>query len=318
MKAIVFRSQPFLKFGLDFRQKVTKDFSRNKTLYLMVLPVIAYYLIFHYLPMYGVVIAFKDFSPMKGILGSPWAGWKHFEAFFGSIYFWRVLKNTLIISLNTLIFSFPAPIILALLINELKNKYFSRTVQTITYIPHFISLVVFCGLIREFTLDSGIINYLLSLFGWKPVTMLNKPELFVPVYVISDILKEVGWGSIIYLAALAGIDPQLYEAAKIDGAGRFRQIWHITMPGLAPTIIVLLILRLGNMMNVGFEKIILLYNPAIYDTSDVISSFVYRKGLQEFNWGFSAAVGLYNSVINFALLIIANQTAKKVKGTALW
>ena len=284
----------------------------------MILPVLAFYIIFHYFPLYGALIAFKDFSPMKGIWGSPWVGLKYFQDFFNGYYFWRIIRNTFMISINTLIFSFPAPIILALLINELRVKWFSRMVQTITYLPHFISLVVFCGLIREFTLDSGIINYLMLFLGWHPVTMLNKPELFVPIYVISDILKEVGWGSIIYLAALAGIDPQLYEAAEIDGAGRFKQIWHVTLPGITSTIIILLILRLGNMLNVGFEKIILLYNPAIYETADVISSFVYRKGIQEFNWGFSTAVGLFNSVFNFILLLIANWTSKKVKDTALW
>jgi putative aldouronate transport system permease protein len=301
-----------------FGKKVARDFTRNKGLYLMVLPVIAYYIIFHYLPMYGAVIAFKDFNPMRGILDSPWVGLKYFHEFFDSFYFARIFQNTLVISINTLIFSFPAPIILALLINELRNKYFSRFIQTITYLPHFVSIVVFCGLIREFTLDTGIVNYLMAVVGWKPVTMLNKPELFVPIYVITDIIKEVGWGSIIYLAALSGVDPQLYEAATLDGAGRLKQIYHITLPGITPTIIVLLILRLGSMLNVGFEKIFLLYNPAIYETADVISTFVYRKGLQEFNWGFSAAVGLFNSVINFALLIAANQMAKQVRGTALW
>lgn len=318
MKPIVLNNNPAPESRLSFREKAAKDFARNKSLYLMILPVLAFYIIFHYFPLYGALIAFKDFSPMKGIWGSPWVGLKYFQDFFNGYYFWRIIRNTFMISINTLIFSFPAPIILALLINELRVKWFSRMVQTITYLPHFISLVVFCGLIREFTLDSGIINYLMSFLGWHPVTMLNKPELFVPIYVISDILKEVGWGSIIYLAALAGIDPQLYEAAEIDGAGRFKQIWHVTLPGITSTIIILLILRLGNMLNVGFEKIILLYNPAIYETADVISSFVYRKGIQEFNWGFSTAVGLFNSVFNFILLLIANWTSKKVKDTALW
>jgi putative aldouronate transport system permease protein len=294
------------------------DWQRNYSLYLMVLPVIAFYIIFNYAPMYGAIIAFKNFKPHIGILGSPWVGLKNFIDFFNSFYFIRVLKNTLIISLTYLIFGFPAPIILALLINELKNRFVSRTIQTITYMPHFISLVVICGLIRDFTRDDGIINSFLSMFGWHPVTMLNKPELFVPVYVVSGIWQEIGWGSIIYLAAMMGIDPQLYEAAKIDGAGKFKQILHITIPGILPVIIILLILRIGQMLNVGFEKIILLYNPAIYQTSDVISSFVYRKGLQEFNWSYSAAVGLFNSAINFVLLISANKISKKLKGTSLW
>jgi putative aldouronate transport system permease protein len=300
------------------RHKIKRDFKLNKSLYLMVLPVIAYYLLFHYGPMYGAMIAFKNFNPMKGILGSPWVGFQNFIDFFNSFYFWRIIKNTFLISITQLVLGFPAPIILALLINELRNKYFSRTVQTISYMPHFISLVVICGLIRDFTMNTGVVNSVLAWFGWQPVTMLNKPELFVPLYVISGIWQEIGWQSIIYLAALTGIDPQLYEAAKIDGAGRFKQLWHITLPGILPVIIIMLILRMGQMMNIGFEKIILLYNPVIYESADVISSFVYRKGLLEFNWSFSAAVGLFNSVINFTLLTTFNWLAKKAQGHSLW
>lgn len=305
-------------YKVGLRKKIASDFSVNKSLYLMILPVLAFYIIFHYKPMYGAIIAFKEFVPAKGIWGSPWVGLKHFTEFFESYYFGRILKNTLIISVNSLVFGFPAPIILALLINELKSKYLSRTVQTITYMPHFISLVVVCGMIKDFTKDTGVINSIMGLFGAEKVTMLNVPELFVPVYVISGIWQEIGWGSIIYLAALSGIDQELYEAATIDGAGRWKQTLHVTLPCLAPTIIVLLILRLGSMMNVGFEKIILLYNPAIYDTSDVIASFVYRKGLQEFSWSFGSAVGLFNSLINFVLLLSANWISKKMNESSLW
>jgi putative aldouronate transport system permease protein len=302
------------------RLRLARDLSRNRGLYLMVLPVLLYYFLFHYAPMYGAVIAFKEFSPARGILQSSWATpwYKHFLDFFGSFYFLRVLSNTVFISINSLLFSFPAPILLALLLNELRVRWFSRTVQTLTYMPHFVSLVVFCGLVREFTMDSGFINQILSIFGWKPVTMLSRPEIFVPVYVISDIWKEVGWGSIIYLAALMSIDPQLYEAARIDGASRLAQTWHVTLPGIASTVVILLILRLGHIMNVGFEKIILLYNPAIYSSADVISSFVYRKGLLEFNWSYSAAVGLFNSVINFSFLVSANWVSRKLKNSSLW
>jgi putative aldouronate transport system permease protein len=303
---------------LGFFQRMAIDFGRNKSLYLMVLPVLAYYIIFHYVPMYGAIIAFKSFTPFKGIWGSEWVGWQNFINFFDSYYFWRILKNTLWISVNDLVFGFPAPILLALLINELRNKYFTRTVQTITYMPHFVSLVVICGMIKDFTLDTGVVNVVLQAFGWKPVTMLNDPGLFVPIYVISDIWQNIGWGSIIYLATLTSIDPQLYEAAKIDGAGRLKQTWYVTLPGIMPTIIVLLILRMGRLLNVGFEKIILLYNPAIYETSDVISTFVYRKGLLEFDWSYGAAVGLFNSVINFILLLSANWLSKRVKGSGLW
>jgi len=313
-KTVVTQTAPKQSLG----KRLKDDFQRNRALYLMALPVLAFYIIFHYVPMYGAIIAFKDFSPMKGILGSEWIGIQHFKDFFGSIYFSRILFNTLNISISTLIFGFPAPIILALLINELRSKVFSRTVQTVTYMPHFVSLVVICGLIKEFTLDTGVVNQVLSVFGWKPVSMLNKPELFVPIYVISNIWQEVGWGSIIYLAALTGIDPQLYEAAKIDGAGRFKQLIHITIPGILPTIVILLILRMGRLLNVGFEKIILLYNPAIYETADVISSFVYRKGLLEFNWSYSAAVGLFNSVINFFMLWSSNWLSRRLKGESLW
>lgn len=301
-----------------FGTLVARDIKQNKTLYFMVIPVLVYYILFHYKPMYGAIIAFKDFTPIKGIMGSPWVGFKYFKEFFEGYYFWRVLKNTVVINVVNLIFGFPAPIILALFINELRNKYFTRTVQTITYLPHFISIVVICGMIKTFTQDTGVVNDIVAFFGGERITMLNKKEFFVPLYVITDIWQSVGWGSIIYLAALAGIDPTLYEAARVDGAGRWKQTLVVTIPSILPTIIILLILRMGSMLNVGFEKIILLYNPAIYETADVISSFVYRKGLQEFNFSFSAAVGLFNSVINFTLLITANWISRKVNETSLW
>lgn len=303
---------------LGYGSRLAKDLHRNKYLYMMAIPVIAYYIIFHYKPMYGALIAFKDFSPIKGIMGSPWVGFKHFFDFFNDYYFVRIVRNTIVISFSSLIFGFPAPIILALLMNELKNRTFTRAVQTITYMPHFISLVVICGLIRSFTADDGVVTYIFSILGAEKVSMLNKSELFVPIYVISGIWQGVGWGSIIYLSALQSIDVQLYEAATIDGAGYLRQAWHITLPGIMPTIVIMLILRMGHLMSVGYEKVILLYNPAIYETSDVISSYVYRKGLLEFNWSYSSAVGLFNSVINFMMLIIANKISRKVNETSLW
>lgn len=284
----------------------------------MILPVLAFYILFCYKPMYGAIIAFKDFMPMKGIAASPWVGFQHFKDFFGQYYFLRILRNTVTISLASIIFGFPAPIILALLINELKSKIYMRFVQTVSYLPHFISIVVICGLILDFTRDTGAISYFLSLFGVDKVSMLSKPELFVPIYVTSGIWQEVGWGSIIYLAALTSIDQEKYEAAKIDGANKWKQVLHITIPGIMPTIVIMLILRLGSIMNVGFEKIILLYNPGIYETADVISSFVYRKGLMDFNWSFSSAVGLFNSVINFTFLLVANWLSRKVNETSLW
>ncbi|GGF80809.1 sugar ABC transporter permease [Paenibacillus albidus] len=300
------------------RSKVRKDWLKNYSLYLIVLPVLLYYIIFHYLPIYGAIIAFKDYVPTKGIWGSPWVGLKHFQEFFDSYYFWRILKNTLVISLTSLVFGFPAPIILALLINEVKSRFFSRFVQTVTYMPHFISLVVVCGLIIDFTRDTGIVNSIIGPFGGDKVTMLNNPDYFVPIYVSSEIWQEIGWGSIIYLAAMGSIDPRQYEAATIDGAGRWKQTLHVTLPGIASTIIILLILKIGGILSVGYEKIILLYNPAIYESSDVISTYVFRKGLQEFGWSFSSAVGLFNSVINFTLLVGANWLSKKINQSSLW
>jgi putative aldouronate transport system permease protein len=301
-----------------FIKRVVKDFKVNKSLYIMVIPVLVFYILFHYKPMYGVIIAFKNFSPTKGILGSDWVGFKHFIDFISSMYFVRTLKNTIVINVVNLIFGFPAPIILALLVNELKNKYFSKVVQTISYLPHFISLVVVCGMIIDFTRDTGIINDIIALFGGERVTLLSVPKYFVPVFVGSDIWQGLGWGSIIYLAALAGIDQELYEAACVDGAGKWKQTIHITIPGILPTIVILLVLRIGNMLNVGFEKIILLYSPVTYETADVISSYVYRKGLQEFNFSFSAAVGLFNSIVNFILLISANKMSRKFNDSSLW
>ncbi|MFE4710578.1 ABC transporter permease [Paenibacillus sp. NPDC056722] len=295
-----------------------RDFRINKYLYLMMIPVVAYYLIFHYAPMYGALIAFKEYSPMKGILGSDWVGLKHFYDFFNSYYFWRILKNTIVISLYSLIFEFPAPIILALLINEVRSKSFKRVAQTITYMPYFISLVVICGIITDFTNADGIINSLFTYFGYDGQAMLQKPELFRPIYILSEIWQRIGWESIIYIAALMSIDVEQYEAARMDGASRLKQMFYITLPGILPTISIMLILRMGNLLNVGFEKIILLYNPITYETADVISSFVYRKGLLEFGWSYSSAVGLFNSVINLALLVTANYISRKVNKNSLW
>jgi putative aldouronate transport system permease protein len=298
--------------------RFVRDFVLNKYLYLMMVPVLAYYIVFHYAPMYGAIIAFKEYTPMKGILGSPWVGFDNFQSFFSSYYFWRILKNTLIISLYSLCFEFPAPIILAILINEVRNAAFKRVVQSITYMPYFISLVVICGMIKDFTNSGGIINTLLVQFGGNGQAMLQQPDMFRGIYIISEIWQKIGWESIIYIAALMSIDQEQYEAARMDGANRWKQIWHITLPGIMPTIAIMFILRMGNMLNVGFEKIILLYNPVTYDTADVISSFVYRKGLLEFGWSYSAAVGLFNSVFNLLLLITANHISRKVNESSLW
>ncbi|WP_423227622.1 ABC transporter permease [Paenibacillus filicis] len=298
--------------------RFVRDFMLNKYLYIMMIPVLVYYAIFHYAPMYGALIAFKEYSPMKGIIGSDWVGFKHFQDFFGSYYFWRILKNTIVISLYSLIFEFPAPIILALLINEVRSKAFKRVTQTITYMPYFISLVVICGIITDFTNAGGLINQLFTLLGYDGQAMLQKPDLFRPIYILSEIWQRIGWESIIYIAALMSIDQEQYEAARMDGASRWKQIVHITLPGILPTIAIMFILRMGSLLNVGFEKIILLYNPVTYETADVISSFVYRKGLLEFGWSYSSAVGLFNSVINLILLITANYASRKFNESSLW
>lgn len=314
-----------IKKGITpWKTLVKKDFRLNWELYLMILPVLAYYIIFCYAPMYGASIAFKDYKSKLGIIGSPWAQpfYKHFQTFLTMPYFKRLILNTLNISINSLVWGFPAPILLALLINELKSKTFTKISQTITYLPHFISMVVICGMIKSFTDRAGFVNDLIAFFGGTRTTMLGQPSYFVPVYVISNIWQEIGWGSIIYLSALAGIDQELYEAARIDGAGRIRQTWNITLPGILPTIIILLILRLGGLLSVGYEKIILLYNPLTYEKADVISSYVYRYGLGGEGganpWSFSSAVGLFNSLINFLLIITANKISKIATETSLW
>lgn len=284
----------------------------------MFVPVLVYYVLFHYLPMYGAIIAFKDFSPRLGFLGSPWVGFDHFIKFFTRPTFFQILRNTLRISLSSLAFGFPAAIVLALLINEMRSKKLSRIVQNITYMPHFISMVIVCGMIKTFTADTGIINDIIAFFGGERVSLLGEPKLFTPIYVISGIWQEIGWDSIIYLAAIIGVDESLYEAATIDGAGRWKQIIHVTLPGIATTVTVMLVLRIGGILGVGYEKIILLYNDATLNTADVISSYVYRKGLLELDWGFSTAVGLFNSVVNCIFLFAANYASKKLNEVSLW
>ncbi len=291
---------------------------KNYSLYLLILPVIAFYVIVHYVPMYGAIIAFKNYSPAKGILGSAWCGLKNFKEFFGSVYFSRTLINTLRISSLGIVFGFTAPIVLALFINELRSRAYSRIVQTVTYLPHFISLVVICGLLSDFCATDGVITDICVKLGMERQNMLRVPEYFTSIYIASDVWQTVGWGSIIYLAALSGIDSSLYEAAKIDGANRWKQILHVDIPGIMPTIITLLILKMGSIMSVGYEKIILLYNPLTMEKADVISSFVYRKGLLEANYGYSTAVGLFNSVINMMFVVSANMISRKLNGTSLW
>lgn len=302
----------------SFAKRLFKDLRHNKILYLMILPIVAYYLIFHYGPMYGLQIAFKKYTPGAGIWGSPWVGFKHFTSFFNSYYFWRLLRNTFLINFYELIFSFPIPIIFALLLNELRQERFKKTVQTVSYLPHFISLVVICGIVTDFVASDGLINDAIAFFGGERTPLLQKPGLFRTIYISSGVWQGMGFRSIIYIAALSSIDQEIYEAATIDGANRFQRVWHITIPGIAPTIVILLILNIGSMLSVGFEKILLLYNPAIYETADVISTFVFRKGLENYEFSYSAAVGLFNSIVNFTLLFIANNVSRRVTQYSLW
>ena len=295
---------------------IARDLRRNKHVYLMLLPVLLYYLIFHYAPMYGAVIAFEDFNPVKGVFGSKWVGLQNFQDFFASVYFGRLIFNTVAISALDLIFGFPAPIILALLINELRWNPFKRLVQSVTYLPHFISLIVVVGMLFDFFARDGIANQLLALND--PIAFMQDPDWFRQLFVGSGIWQQVGWGSIVYLAAIASIDPTLYEAAKVDGANRFRQMWHITLPGILATIVILLVLRIGTVMSVGYEKIILMYNPLTYETADVISTYVFRRGVLQADFSFSAAVGLFNSVINLALLYTANRVSRRLTQSSLW
>lgn len=300
------------------RQAWRQELSKNRYLYLMALPVAAFFIVFCYFPMYGVLIAFEQYSPIKGVFGSKWVGFEHFANFFESYYFWRLIRNTFLINLYDLIFNFPAPIIFALLLNEVRRPGFKRTVQTITYMPYFISLVVVVGLLKEMTTSDGFIMDFLTLFGMERVNLMGYPEYFRALFVGSNIWQGLGFSSILYLSAISSIDPTLYEAATMDGAGRFKRVIHITLPGIFSTIITLFILRMGSMMAVGYEKIILMYNPVTMETADVISSFVYRKGLIDSDYAFATAIGLFNSVLNCAFLILGNYLSRRFAKRSLW
>lgn len=293
---------------------------KDKALILIVSPVIIYYIIFHYLPMYGIVIAFKNFIPGKGLFAGEWVGFKHFRSFFKSVYFGRLIRNTLLINIYGLLWGFPVPIIFALMLNELKDGLFKKAVQTISYLPHFISVVVVVGMLINFlSVHDGLVNMIVkNIFHEKPINFMNESKYFRGLYIGSGIWQSFGWNSIIYLAALSSIDPQLYEAAKIDGANRIKQMVYITLPSILPTVIILLILSLGNIMSVGFEKIILMYNPATYEVADVISTYTYRRGIVDSQFSFGSAVGLFNSIINFVLLLIFNNISKRVSRISLW
>lgn len=288
-------------------------------LYVMLAPVLIYYIIFAYGPMFGLVIAFKDYNVFDGIAGSPWVGLKHFRQFFGSMFAPRIIRNTLMISLFDLLFGFTAPIILALMFNEVTSARFKKTAQTISYLPYFISTVVIVSMFVKFlSLDGGLINRVLNLFGKESVYFLNESKYFWGLYTGMNLWKGLGWGTIIYLSSLTAINPELYEASYVDGAGRWRQLWHITLPGITTTIVVLFILRLGGLLSVGYESIILMYNPTIYETADVISTYVYRRGLQNADYSFATAVGLFQSAIGFVLVVLTNRISRRVSDISIW
>jgi putative aldouronate transport system permease protein len=282
-------------------------------LYLMLLPAVILILLFKYIPMYGVIIAFKDYNFMEGVWGSEWVGFQYFRELFSFDEFPRVVRNTVIISLMKLLVGFPIPIILALLLNELKLDKFKRMVQTITYLPHFISWVIIGGLaIDMLSPSSGIINRIIEMLGFQPIFFMSDEGIFRWILVGSDIWKEAGWGAIIYLAALLGINDELYQAATVDGANRFRQIWHISLPGLKSTIIIILLLRIGYILDAGFEQVLVMYNPTVYDVADIIDTYVFRVGLGSMQFGLTTAAGLFKSVIGCVLLVLANVFARRM------
>ena len=296
-----------------------KNVVRDRYLLLLVLLPVLYFIIFHYVPMYGLQIAFKRYSPGRGIWGSPWVGLKWFEQFFGSYFAGRLIRNVLLLNIYSLLWGFPLPILFALLLNEVKNGIFKRVVQTISYMPHFISVVVVVGMVFSFlSVNGGIVNVMLEHLGIEPINFMSEPKWFRTIYIASGVWQSFGWGSIIYLAALSGIDTEQYEAARIDGANRIQQIVHITIPGILPTVIILLILQCGRMMSVGYEKIILMYNTATYEVADVISTYVYRNGILGGEFSFSTAVDLVNNVCNCLLLVTINWISRKVSDISLW
>ncbi|MGP4079106.1 ABC transporter permease [Pseudalkalibacillus sp. R45] len=292
---------------------------KNWQIYSMILPGLLYFLVFKYIPLGGIVIAFQDYSVYGGIFESPWVGLKHFQNLFEYPEFYTILKNTLLISLYQLIFGFPAPIILALLLNEVRKMVFKRTVQTVLYLPHFLSWVIVGGLVISFLSPStGIVNEIVRWFGGEPIFFIQEPEYFRSIIVSSGIWKEVGWGTIIYLAAMAGINPELYEAAEVDGAGKFRQAISITIPCILPTIMVLLLLRIGNILDLGFEQIYMLLNPLVRETGEVFDTYIYRAGLLGGQYSYTTAIGLFKSIVGFILLVGANKLSKKMTGNSIY
>ncbi|WP_409348086.1 ABC transporter permease [Paenibacillus gyeongsangnamensis] len=302
-----------------WKRRIKKIFSRDYQLYLLCLPALLYIIIFDYIPMYGIQLAFKDFTASKGIWGSPWVGFKHFERFFGSYQFITVLKNTLGVSIYELLAGFPIPIILALLLNQARSQRFKKVVQTVTYAPHFISVVVLSSMLLIFLSPSvGVVNHIIAGFGGDKINFMARPDLWKSIFVWSGIWQNAGWGTVIYIAALSSISPELYEAAKMDGASKFQIIRHVDIPGISQTMVILFILSMGSVMNVGFQKAYLLQNPLNIDASEIISTYVYKMGLESNQFSYSTAIGLFNTMVNIILLISVNRIAKKLSGSSLW
>lgn len=295
---------------------------KDRFIYLLMLPGLLWYMIFCYLPMFGIVIAFEDYKPfwgLEGIFTSQWVGMKHFMKFFRSPYFFRLLKNTLLLSVYSLIWSFPLSIVLALFINELKGKLFQKTVQTVSYLPHFLSTVIVCGMIRTLvSVDGGLVNAAVTAFGRESVPFLGRPEWFRTIYTVSEVWQSIGWESIVFIAAMTGIDRELYEAAMVDGAGVLKRMWNITIPGIMPVVTIMLILKVGNILNLGYEKVLLLYSPQVYSTADIISTYVYREGVVNQNYSFATAVNLFTSVISLILVLGTNKITKKMGQEGIW
>lgn len=302
----------------SFSAGIARDIKRHKWKYLIILPVIVYLIVFEYKPMYGIVIAFKDYKVYKGIWESEWVGLKYFEALFKDRFFLRAFRNTLTVSFLRILFSFPVPIMLAVMLNEVRNQKLKKTIQTITYMPHFLSTVVVCGMLVNFTQTNGLITDIVVALGGKRQNLLILEEWFYPLLIGSGIWEEAGWSAIVYLAALSAIDQEQYEAARVDGARRFQLMWHITLPSIIPMVVMMLILRMGKVLNVGFEKIMLLYQPATYEVADVISTYTYRRGLEEGDFSYSTAIGLFNSVVGIILINLTNKISKKLGQSGLF
>ncbi|WP_026326588.1 ABC transporter permease [Paenibacillus ginsengihumi] len=292
---------------------------KSKYLWILFLPCLLYYLIFKYAPMFGLVITFQNYNLFKGISASEWVGFKYYRMFFENPDFFQLMRNTFLLGLYKLVFGFPAPIILALLLNELKNAVFKRFVQTVSYLPHFISNVVVASMVIMFlSPTSGLVNKIIQSLGFDPINFMMEPGMFRTIYVLSEIWQHIGWETIIYLAALTAVDPMLYEAASIDGAGRWRKLWNVTLPGIAPTIVILLIMNVGKVLEIGFEKVFLMQNAAIYETADIISTYVYRVGLEQGNFSYGAAIDLFMGIISLIFIIGANAISRRISETSLW